>query len=144
MTSPEPFRDPEKAFDELGLRALLGWRASNQREPDGSWAPIVDVIRRREDIVVRVELPGLKKEDVSVEVGEGVLTIEDERRKPRAPSIALYRPPPPLCSFCGTAVPLPEGVDTAHATATFTDGVLEVVMKGPEPPQEGKRRLEVH
>jgi HSP20 family protein len=94
-------------------------------------------------IVVRADLPGLNKDDIKVEITSALLTIQGERRQEtkKAGKASYYSE----CSY-GTfyrAIPLPEGVDPAKATAEFRNGVLEVAIPAPTRTEPKSRRVEV-
>lgn len=103
------------------------------------WSPEVEVFERDGRLVVRADLPGLKREDVKVEVTGEALTVSGERRdEAEERGEGFYRTERTYGSFF-RRVPLPEGVVTEEATATFRDGVLEVVM--PAPKREPQARV---
>jgi HSP20 family protein len=90
------------------------------------WFPKIDVFERDNRLVTRVDLPGMKKEDVSVEVSDGHLTLSGERkRETEETKDQMYRAEREYGSFYRT-IPLPDGVKLEHIKATFADGVLEV------------------
>jgi HSP20 family protein len=72
----EPYGLLRELNEEMD-RAFRGFAPSAQLE---SWAPAVDVQQCNGDIVVTAELPGLKKEDVKVELTEDALIIQGERK----------------------------------------------------------------
>ena len=78
----DPFAFVRRATEELdrafGLRAR-GSRDSPEFYPR-MWVPAIELFERDEKFVVRVDLPGLKKEDVKIEVTHDELTIEGERK----------------------------------------------------------------
>jgi HSP20 family protein len=90
------------------------------------WFPKVDVFERDNQLVTRVDLPGMKKEDVAVEVIDGHLTLSGERkRENEEKKDQIYRAEREYGSFYRT-IPLPDGVRLENIKATFADGVLEV------------------
>lgn len=90
------------------------------------WFPKIDVFERDNRLVTRVDLPGMKKEDVSVEVIDGHLTLSGERkRETEEKKDQVYRAEREYGSFY-RSIPLPDGVTLAQIKATFADGVLEV------------------
>jgi len=109
----------------------------------GEWSPQVDILEREGQFAVRVDLPGLSKEDVKVDVTDDLLTIQGERKQQKKEEREGYYYSE--CSYGSfyRAVPLPAGVEASKATAQFHNGVLEIAM--PAPTQAGKkaRRLEV-
>ena len=93
--------------------------------------------------IVRADLPGLKKEDVQVELGENALTIHGERNEQRDDERdGYYHSERQYGEFYRT-IPLPEGVIGDSAQASFRDGVLEITMQAPPAEASRGRRLEI-
>jgi HSP20 family protein len=106
------------------------WRSFRPTRPTGdratSWSPEVDVFEKDNRLFTRIDLPGMKKEDVKVEVTDGHLEISGERKSEvEEKKGEYYRCERAYGSFY-RAVPLPDGVNLEDITATFADGVLEV------------------
>ncbi len=109
----------------------------------GERLPMVDIMDEGERYVIEAELPGMKKEEVSIDVTEDSVTIEAKReaeteekkegyvRKERE-SMSFYR-----------QVPLPEDADSQKATAKLENGLLTITMPKREPPAESRRKLEI-
>ena len=96
------------------------------------WTPEVEVFERDGQFIVRADLPGLKKEDVKVEIVEGALTVSGERKEEKEEKgEGFYRSERTYGSFF-RRIPLPEGLKTEEAAANFKDGVLEVTMPAPK------------
>jgi HSP20 family protein len=96
-----------------------------------SWTPAVDVLTRDKDLVVRAELPGINAgEDVDISVRDNVLWIRGERRQEeRTERDDMYRIESSYGSF-HRAIPIPEGVNPDQISATYENGILEVVIPG--------------
>ena len=95
------------------------------------WTPGIDVFERDHRLVTRIDLPGLKKEDIKVEVTDGHLAISGERkREEEEQGEDFYRCEREYGSFY-RAVPLPEGAKLEDVKATFADGVLDVSVPLP-------------
>jgi hypothetical protein len=96
---------------------------------------------RGDRLVVSVDLPGVRREDVQVDIADGAILVRGERRQ------ALERSENGVlrseCSYGRfyRAVPLPEGADAGAARAAMRSGVLEVSL--PMPPRRQPRRLEI-
>jgi HSP20 family protein len=138
----------DRVFDDFGLgrswlmpRSSRSWRGAFGTNR-ALWAPEIEVYQRNNELVVRADLPGLKKEDVNVEVADTEVTISGERRhEQETDREGVYRSERSYGSFYRT-IPLPEGAITEQAKATFRDGVLEISV--PAPHQATKaRRLEI-
>ena len=92
------------------------------------WAPKVDVQRSNGDLVVTAELPGLKKEEVKVEMTEEALVLTGERKLERKEDHEGYHPYERSYGKFYRSIPLPEGVKTEAAKAELTDGVLKITV----------------
>ena len=112
---------------------------------DGStWTPKVDVITSDNKLVTRVDLPGVTKEDVNVEVVDGMLILSGERKKEtKEEKNNYYREEREYGGFRRT-VPLPKDVKAEDVKATFINGVLEVAIPLPAAVVEPKaRKIEI-
>jgi len=93
--------------------------------------------------VTRVDLPGVKKEDVTVHVTDGHLALSGERKQEKEEKKDnVYRTEREYGSFY-RAVPLPEGAKLEDVKATFADGVLEVSVPLPVPQDRAVRKVEI-
>lgn len=95
------------------------------------WSPEIDVFEKDNRLFTKIDLPGMKKEDVKVEVTDGWLTISGERKNEfEEKKDNYYRSEREFGMFHRT-VPLPENVKFEDVKATFADGVLEVSVPLP-------------
>jgi HSP20 family protein len=107
------------------------------------WCPTIEVFEKDNRLVTKVDLPGLKKEDVKIEVTDNRLVISGERkREVEERKKNVYRSEREYGSFY-RAVPLPEGVKLEDVKATFADGVLEVSVPLAAQPEAKVRRVEI-
>jgi HSP20 family protein len=134
--------DMERLFGEFeGLRSpsLFGRKSfpfTREFEHVG-WVPEIEVLQKEGQLIVHADLPGLKKDNVKVELTDNVLTISGERKEVKEEKReGYYRSERSYGSFY-RQVPLPEGAKIDTATAEFKDGVLEIVMQAPK----GERRV---
>jgi HSP20 family protein len=104
-----------------------------------SWSPVAEVFEHEDNLVVRAELPGLRPEDVSIEVVAGSLTIRGERKIDVDPSqiISSQR----RYGKFRRSISVPQNLDFDRATANFKDGVLEITLPALEPQQ--KRQITI-
>ena len=132
----------DRVFDDW---PSFGWPSSGRivGPESAAWSPKIDVFERDNRLVTRVDLPGLKKEDVMVEVRDGHLTLSGERkRETEEKKDNFYRSEREYGSFY-RAVPLPEGVRLEDVKATFSDGVLEVSVPLPVRPEANVRKVQI-
>ena len=135
--------DVDRFFSEPGWPALH-WPAFRfGRATETAWRPEIDVFERDNRLVTKIDLPGLKKEDVKVEVTDGHLAISGERkRENEEKGEQFYRCEREYGSFY-RAVPLPEGVKLEDVKATFADGVLEVSIPLPAKTEPAVRQVTI-
>lgn len=154
MTASAPFgfmrrfaTDMERLFEEFeGFRfpSLFGreFFPFTKEFEHVAWSPEIEVLQNNGEFIVRADLPGMKRDDVKVELTDSILTISGERKEEKEEKReGYYRSERSYGSFY-RQVPLPEGAKTETAKAEFTDGVLEIVMQAPQREPEA-RRLEI-
>lgn len=95
-------------------------------EKEELWAPVVEAKRADGNFVVTAELPGMKKEEVKVQVTEDTLTLEGERKQEKEEKSEEYYRSERSYGHFYRAIPLPEGADADKATAEFSDGLLRI------------------
>ena len=139
--------DMDRLFDGFLRR---GWM-NPFRNPLSAWAgleeamevrpPRIDLIDKEMEVLVRAELPGIKREDVTLELVGDRLTIRGEHRhEEKTEEGDLLRAEISRSSFSRTIV-LPDGVDAEHVTAELMEGVLEVHL--PKVEKTERKRIEI-
>jgi HSP20 family protein len=111
---------------------------------DQDWVPDVDVREKGGRLVAKVALPGVKKDDITVDVGEGHLVIAGERRTEADEEKAPFHRAERVASRFCLEIPLTEGATRGDIRATFLDGVLEVTIPLPARTETTVRRVKVH
>ena len=90
------------------------------------WSPTVEVKQVNGKFLVTAELPGLKKENIKIEVTEEALILEGERKYEKEEKGEEYFRSERSYGRFYRSIPLPEGTDLDKAVAEFKDGVLEI------------------
>jgi len=90
--------------------------------------------------VLRADLPGMREDDVSIELENNVLSISGERKHESAEGKGFYRLERASGAF-SRSLTLPEGVDAEAIAASFQDGVLE--LRIPKPEQRKPHRVRI-
>jgi HSP20 family protein len=110
---------------------------------DRMWTPEIEVFERNGAFVVRVDLPGLTKDDVTIAVTHDELTIEGERKlEAETKKEAFYRTERAYGTF-SRRVAIPEHVKTEDTVASFKNGVLEIEMPTIPVPEVKKRTVDI-
>ena len=94
----------------------------------GGWLPAVDLYEDKDNLIVKAELPGMKKEDIDISLHDGFLTVSGERKEEKkTDSGESYRSERYLGRF-SRSITLPTKVVADKINATYNDGVLTVVL----------------
>ena len=121
--------------DEMD-RMFRGIRTGSEIE---AWTPTMDVQRCNGNLVVSAELPGLKKEEVKVEVTDDALVIQGERKQEHKEDHEGYHRYERSYGQFYRSIPLPEGAKTDQVKAELKDGVLKVSIPVPETAKKGRQ-----
>ena len=136
-------------FSRLGLgqgragsAATRSWFGDTMG-PMTDWAPAIEAFQRGNEFVVRAEVPGMSRHDLTVEAGDDSLTIRGERKHEHQDERdGMFWSERSYGSFC-RVVPLPPGTITDTAKANFNNGVLEVVMQAPSQEARRGRKIDI-
>jgi len=94
----------------------------------GGWLPAVDLYEDKENVLVKAELPGMKKEEIEISLHEGVLTISGERKQEQKFKDAeMHRTERFIGRFQRT-ISLPSPVQADKVNAAYKDGILTVTL----------------
>ncbi|MEN3039908.1 MAG: Hsp20/alpha crystallin family protein, partial [Candidatus Kryptonium sp.] len=104
-------------------------------------APAVDVYETDRELVVKAELPGVKKENVEVSIRDNSLHIRGEKREEKEEKTETYHRVERFYGKFERVIPLPADVKIEEAKAEFKDGVLEVRVPKAETAKE--RKIEI-
>ena len=132
----------DPVFEGFGFKPRMMYPAMF-RTPLAPWAPKVEILYVNQAIVVRAELPGIKKEEVKLEIVNGALTIEGERKYEKEGTKKEYFTTERAYGTFYRRIPLPEEAKVGEAKATFKEGVLEVTIPAPALEKQPARRLEI-
>ncbi|PYS96798.1 MAG: molecular chaperone [Acidobacteria bacterium] len=128
LTRWEPIRDLLALEGQMARLFGDGFNRLPAGENFGAWAPLVDIYEEGDKIVLRAEIPGASKDDIDVKVENGTLTIRGEKKQEKqVDSETAHRIERFYGSFSRSFV-LPTSIDAGKITATYKDGVLEVVV----------------
>jgi HSP20 family protein len=140
----EPARELSSLQNEVNRRFGTFFDAPTTSANGGArtrWVPPMDLVEDQEHFVLRADLPGLDRDDVTLELEDRVLTLAGERRgEGPARDGGYYRVERPVGAFSRSLV-LPDGVDADAVTADFDRGVLTVRI--PKPAERKPRRLTI-
>jgi HSP20 family protein len=105
------------------------------------WYPAVDVLESKDSYLIRAELPGMKREDIKVEVKDGTLVLSGERTSEKPAEGVEYRHVERVNAKFWRSFSLPETVKHDGIEATYKDGLLEIRV--PKAEEAKPRQIEV-
>ena len=130
-----PFRpipeldDMRRKFEEEIVKPVMRSVYGHIPEEMKGWAPAVDVIEKGDNLVVKVELPGMKQEDIDVSVSDDTLTVKGERKPESGVKDEDYARSEITHGSFYRSVALPSGVETRNIEAVYEDGILRVTLQ---------------
>ena len=140
VLEPRPaslFQQMEREFEEMRRRMWDLFRrpftplAPRLLTTEAAWMPTVDVYEANGNLVIEAELPGVKKEDISVTYADGILTIEGQRKEEKEVKEARYYASERFTGAFSRSFAVPEGIDPSKISAEYKDGVLKVQVPLP-------------
>lgn len=125
-------RRPGRVFSDFDrdFERLFDFYSPSRIENDkrvglaGSFAPSFDLLDKESHYVMSFDIPGVKKDDVKIEVNDGVLSVEGERKFEHREGDYVER----RSGHFKRMVQLPDGVEEENVEARFEDGVLSIAL----------------
>lgn len=108
----------------------------------GDWNPAVDVFEEDNRYVIKAEIPGVDKKDITLDVNDGVLTLKGERKHASEENKDNYYRREMAYGSFQRAFRLPGDVDADNIKADYKDGVLRIEV--PKPEARKPRQITVH
>jgi HSP20 family protein len=112
-----------RLFDDAGR----GWR-SDEPAATTSWSPSVDIFETEGEIVVKSELPGMDRKDISLHLENNVLTLRGERKFEKETKEENYHRIERSYGNFSRSFSIPATVDEEQIRADYKDGVLKIVL----------------
>ena len=145
LTKWDPFRDVENVIDRYAQSMSLPMRMRHGQDSllqgDGDWSPRVDISETDKHFLIKAEVPGVKREDVSISVSEGVLTLRGERKEEKEDTGEKFHRVERYYGAFSRSFTLPQNVDENQIEASFNDGLLTLQL--PKKPAEKPKAIEV-
>jgi HSP20 family protein len=108
----------------------------------GDWAPKVDLFEKDGNYHLTAEVPGMDKDDISVSIHEGLVTVSGKKESSKEEKEADYFMKETLYGSFSRSFRLPGEVDEDKVDATYKDGVLTVTM--PKKEDSKTKKVAVH
>lgn len=139
ITRFDPFRELNQMQDRINRIFGDTYRGSDDLSR-GDWMPPVDIFENdNHEIVLKAELPGIKREDIDIRVENNLLTIRGERKREEETRQESFHRVERVYGTFSRSFALPSTIDTEKVSADFKDGVLTVAL----PPREEARPRQI-
>jgi HSP20 family protein len=135
------FRNVRSVFNDLLDENFDRSRATPSQS---KWHPAVDVLESKDAYLIRAELPGMKKEDIKVEVKDGTLVLSGERKSDKPAEGVEYRHVERVAAQFWRSFSLPETAKQDGIDATYKDGILEIRVPKVEKAKPRQIPISVH
>ena len=135
----EPFRELATLQTEMS-RLMNGLFEGSGRETQ-SWVPAVDVWEREQELVYAFDLPGVREDEISIELHDDTLTVTAQRDRTEQRAEDGYVRFERRFGTFSRAVGVPQGVSEESIKADYKDGVLEIRVAKPE--ETKPRRIQI-
>jgi HSP20 family protein len=137
----DPFRELQRQFNRMFGEGFGLWPEVEENFSMKTWAPACDIYETDTEIVVKAELPEVKKENVKVSLEENVLVIRGERKlEEETKKENFHRVERSYGEFM-RSFRVPNYVETTNINAEFQDGMLKVTM--PKRPEIMPKQIDV-
>ncbi len=142
----DPFRELSSMQDRINRIFGDAYRRSDEDVlKGGDWTPPVDIFENKDhEIVLRAELPGLKREDIDIRVENSTLTLRGERKQETEANQDNYHRVERSYGSFSRSFSLPTTVNTEKVSATFADGVLTITLPTREEAKPRQIQVQVH
>jgi HSP20 family protein len=126
----DPFRDLNVLQDRMNRLfndAGRGWKGD---EPTATttWSPAVDIFETEGEIVVKAELPGVERKDITLNLENNILTVRGERRFEKETKEENYHRIERAYGGFSRSFSIPATVDEEKIRADYKDGVLKIAL----------------
>ena len=127
----EPFTELVTMRDDMD-RLFNAFFGTEPHDIENMWRPAIDIEESNGNLLVRAEVPGMKKEDIKVAVKDNMLTISGERKRENETIEKTFHRIERSYGKFSRMIRLPAEVDADKVKATYKEGVLHVTLPTPE------------
>ncbi|MBW2422637.1 MAG: Hsp20/alpha crystallin family protein [Deltaproteobacteria bacterium] len=121
-----PFEAVERQMEDVLDRMFRGWPTRRLDADLVGWVPPLDMVDRKNEVVLRADLPGLDREDIQLSVENGVLTLQGSRQQEKEDKGDDFYAMERWAGAFSRSIALPQGLDPDRVEASFKNGVLEI------------------
>jgi HSP20 family protein len=137
----DPFQELRRMQKDMDkLFGLVESNKDNKGNTISFWNPVCDIKETDKNYIVHAELPGVPKENINIQLENGILTISGEKKEEKKEENEKYHRIERNYGKFSRSIVVPEGITHDQIKAKFDNGVLELTFpKPPEPKKEIKK-----
>src|SRR3990172_11897467 len=135
---------PELSRTDREMEDLFGrfFRGLPSGEAESlGWSPAIDIVDRKDELVLRADLPGLTEKDIEIKVQDGNLSLQGQRKEEKETKGEDYYCCERWSGAFSRTLTLPPGINADKVNAAFKNGVLEIHV--PKAKQAEGKRIEI-
>ncbi len=136
-----PIQELKKEMDRI-WQEFFGKSYLPEKWESIEWIPAIDVSETNDAVIVKIDVPGVKPEDMEISLVDNVLVIKGEKKKEEEEKKENYYRMERYYGSFMRSIQLPCEVDENKIEASYKDGVLKVVL--PKKPEEKKKVIKIN
>ncbi len=140
-----PFRDVDRMRREMDRLWDSFFEGGIRRtgEQMGEWLPSLDVAETKNDIIVKAEVPGMDPKDIDISLSDGMLMIKGEKKQEREEKEQDYHLVERSYGAFSRSIQLPKGTKQGKISASYKNGVLNIVLPKSEEAKTKEVKIKV-
>ena len=119
-------REPEYLFD--AVRRDLERLANKSYSSNGKFRPCCEIIENEKEYKIRMQIPGLNKEDIDIELDDGMLTVRAELKQEEMKEEETMHMTEFSYGEYEKSIQFPEEIDTEHCSSEYKNGILTIML----------------
>jgi HSP20 family protein len=136
-------REMERLFENFFARRMAAPATGSLSPLFGSNLPALDLYEDNSELVAKVELPGLDKDDIDISISDHTLTVRAEKKQEEEIKRENYYRVERSRGAMRRTIDLPTDVEADQVKASYKDGVLEIRMPRSQTEQEKQKRIQI-
>jgi len=137
----DPFAEMQSMFAPVFRSSGLLPRLSTDGDVTFEWSPSADISENEKEYVIRASLPGVKKEDIKVNMQEGMITLAGERKQEKEEKSEKFHRVESVYGSFARSFGLPDNIKADAVRSEYKDGVLTVHI--PKAEKEKAKQISV-
>ena len=128
VTLPSDMFQMHREIDKMFDRFLGGSLAEDGSVFTSSWTPAVDITEHENEYIVKMELPGVSKDDVKITLEDNVLTVKGEKKQEKESKSSNYHRVERTYGAFQRTFTVPSDVKANGIDASYKDGILSIAL----------------